>query len=113
MANGAPQVVSWSRMTESHLSAHVNPHPNCAAGKLVKVLVHTDVTRYLDFKLVDGSYVYRHAQGIHRVPVNGQEALASSLVGFFQKLKLKSFLEYVAAYNPTNPATFKGECSTQ
>jgi len=30
-----------------------------AAGNLVKLLIHTDVTRYLEFKCVAGSYVYR------------------------------------------------------
>ena len=28
-----------------------------ANGKLVKVLLHTDVVKYLEFKAVDGSYV--------------------------------------------------------
>lgn len=29
-----------------------------ANGKLVRVLIHTNVTKYLYFKAVDGSYVY-------------------------------------------------------
>lgn len=29
-----------------------------ANGKLVRVLIHTDVTKYLSFKAVDGSYVF-------------------------------------------------------
>lgn len=28
-----------------------------ANGKLVRVLLHTDVVKYLEFKAVDGSYV--------------------------------------------------------
>lgn len=28
-----------------------------ANGQLVRVLIHTDVTKYLQFKAVDGSYV--------------------------------------------------------
>lgn len=28
-----------------------------ANGKLVRVLIYTDVTKYLEFKAVDGSYV--------------------------------------------------------
>jgi RAB protein geranylgeranyltransferase component A len=31
----------------------------CAAGNLVKVLLHTKVTRYLEFKSVAGSYVFK------------------------------------------------------
>lgn len=29
-----------------------------ANGTLVRVLIHTDVTKYLSFKAVDGSFVY-------------------------------------------------------
>ena len=29
-----------------------------ANGGLVRVLIHTDVTKYLNFKAVDGSFVY-------------------------------------------------------
>jgi Rab GDP dissociation inhibitor len=29
-----------------------------ANGKLVRVLIYTDVTKYLEFKAVDGSYVF-------------------------------------------------------
>jgi Rab GDP dissociation inhibitor len=55
-----------------------------ANGRLVKILVHTDVTRYLDFKLIEGSYVFRKGTGIGKVPANGVEALKTGLVGFFQ-----------------------------
>lgn len=30
-----------------------------SAGQLVQMLINTDVTRYLDFKVVDGSFVYK------------------------------------------------------
>lgn len=29
-----------------------------ANGNMVKILIHTDVTKYLEFKSVDGSYVF-------------------------------------------------------
>ena len=71
-----------------------------ANGRLVKILVHTDVTRYLDFKLIEGSYVFRAGSGIGKVPANGVEALKTGLVGFFQKRKLKSFLDWLAKFDP-------------
>lgn len=40
------------------------------------MLVYTKVTRYLDFKVVEGSYVYR-AGKVHKVPSTEAEALAS------------------------------------
>lgn len=42
----------------------------------MKLLIHTGVTRYLEFKSVEGSYVYK-AGKIHKVPASETEALAS------------------------------------
>lgn len=47
-----------------------------ANGQLVKLLLHTGVTRYLEFKSVEGSYVYKGGK-ISKVPVDEREALAS------------------------------------
>lgn len=55
-----------------------------ACGKLVKMLLHTKVTRYLEFKSIDGSYVYRKGKP-YKVPVTKQDVVTSSLVGFFEK----------------------------
>jgi Rab GDP dissociation inhibitor len=115
MANGAPRLPTRCGELPSQASSprtslgHRRPALlSRSAGNLVKILVHTDVTRYLDFKLIDGSYVYRSGSGIHKVPADGAEALRTGLVGFFQKHKLKGFLEYIAKYDPANPATHKG-----
>jgi len=52
----------------------------------VKLLIHTGVTRYLEFKSVDGSYVYKSGK-IHKVPANEKEALTSGKFFFlFQHL---------------------------
>lgn len=51
-----------------------------ANGMLVKLLIHTGVTRYLEFKSVEGSYVYKQGK-ISKVPVDQKEALASDLMG--------------------------------
>lgn len=47
------------------------------AGQLVKMLLYTEVTRYLDFKVVEGSFVYKGGK-IYKVPSTETEALASS-----------------------------------
>ncbi len=47
-----------------------------ANGQLVKLLIHTGVTRYLEFKSVEGSYVYKGGK-ISKVPVDEREALGS------------------------------------
>lgn len=47
-----------------------------ANGQLVKLLIHTGVTRYLEFKSVEGSYVYKGGK-ISKVPADEKEALGS------------------------------------
>jgi len=55
---------------------------NCFPGEFVKLLIHTGVTRYLEFKSVEGSYVYK-AKKIHKVPANEKEALTSGNLCLF------------------------------
>ncbi len=43
----------------------------------MKLLIHTGVTRYLEFKSVEGSYVYKKGKKIHKVPADEKEALTS------------------------------------
>ena len=50
-----------------------------ANGQLVKLLIHTGVTRYLEFKSVEGSYVYKGGK-IYKVPASETEALKSSMI---------------------------------
>ncbi|XP_060567842.1 rab GDP dissociation inhibitor alpha-like [Ruditapes philippinarum] len=49
------------------------------SGKLVKLLIHTGVTRYLEFKCIEGSYVYKGGNNkkIFKVPANEKEALST------------------------------------
>lgn len=49
----------------------------CVVGQLVRMLLITQVTRYLDFKVIEGSFVYKKG-GIYKVPSTETEALASS-----------------------------------
>jgi len=63
-----------------------------ANGLLVKMLLYTKVTRYLEWKAIDCSYVMQHTDAgmfssasnvIHKVPSNETEAVKSSLMGLF------------------------------
>jgi len=65
-----------------------------AQGQLVKLLIHTGVTRYLEFKCIEGSFVYRKGK-VHKVPASEAEALASGLMGLFEKRKFRKFLSYM------------------
>lgn len=78
-----------------------------ANGELTNILVHTDVTKYIEFKQIGGSYVYRGGR-ISKVPSNEIEALKSSLMGIFEKRRMKRFLEFVAAYDEDVASTHQG-----
>lgn len=78
-----------------------------ACGKLVKMLLHTKVTRYLEFKNVDGSYVVKNGKS-YKVPATGEEALRSSLMGIFEKRKFRKLILYIYNYEEDNPKTFEG-----
>lgn len=78
-----------------------------ANGRLVQLLIHTGVTRYLEFKSVEGSYVYKGGK-IHKVPADEREALASGLMGLFEKRRFRSFLMFVEEYKPDDEKTWKG-----
>uniref|UniRef100_A0A8C4T9P6 Rab GDP dissociation inhibitor n=1 Tax=Erpetoichthys calabaricus TaxID=27687 RepID=A0A8C4T9P6_ERPCA len=63
-------------------------------SQLVKMLLYTEVTRYLDFKVVEGSFVYKGGK-IYKVPSTETEALASSnLMGMFEKRRFRKFLVF-------------------
>jgi Rab GDP dissociation inhibitor len=78
-----------------------------ACGNLTKMLLHTKVTKYLEFKSIDGSYVYCSGK-ILKVPATPEEALKSSLMGLFEKRRFRKFLIYVEQYDEEKPNTFEG-----
>ncbi|KAL6620263.1 hypothetical protein ACP70R_035402 [Stipagrostis hirtigluma subsp. patula] len=78
-----------------------------ANGTLVRTLIHTDVTKYLSFKAVDGSFVFSKGK-IHKVPATDMEALKSPLMGIFEKRRARNFFIYVQDYNEADPNTHKG-----
>jgi len=77
-----------------------------ANGILVKLLIHTGVTKYLEFKSLEGSYVCKQGK-IYKVPANEIEALSSNLMGLFEKRRFKNFLVYVQDFNLENEETWK------
>ncbi|XP_013421954.1 rab GDP dissociation inhibitor beta [Lingula anatina] len=77
-----------------------------ANGQLVHLLIYTKVTRYLEFKSVEGSFVYRKGK-IDKLPSTEKEGLTSGLLGLFQKNKLRKFLSFVHDFDADNPATHK------
>lgn len=82
-----------------------------ANGELTNILVSTDVTRYLEFRQIAGSYVQQSSgrnATVAKVPSTAGEALQSPLMGLFEKRRAKKFLEWVGAYKESDPATHNG-----
>jgi Rab GDP dissociation inhibitor len=85
-----------------------------SSGELTNILVSTDVTRYLEFKQVAGSYVQQGNGAratVAKVPSDAREALTSSLMGLFEKRRMKSFIEWVGTFNEGDTASHKGRAS--
>ena len=87
-----------------------------ANGKLVKMLLHTKVTKYLEWKCLDASYVAQYQKGgmlksaklvIAKVPSNDMEALKSNLMSMFEKKRLMNFYKYIENVDMENPKTWK------
>ncbi|KAF2598435.1 hypothetical protein F2Q68_00007192 [Brassica cretica] len=79
-----------------------------ANGTLVQTLIHTDVTKYLNFKAVDGSFVYKKGKVIYKVPATDVEALKSPLMGLFEKRRARKFFIYVQDYDEKDPKSHEG-----
>lgn len=79
-----------------------------ASGEMTRMLVHTDVTRYLEFKQIAGSFVYRDGR-ISKVPSTEMEAVRSPLMGLFEKRRAKKFFEWVQGYKEQDLATHQGK----
>jgi len=78
-----------------------------ACGNLTKMLLHTKVTKYLEFKSVSGSYVYQSGK-ILKVPATPNEALSSPLMSLFEKRRFRKFLIYIDQYIADKPETHEG-----
>eukprot|EP00928_Gymnodinium_smaydae_P050351 TRINITY_DN3390_c0_g1_i2.p1 TRINITY_DN3390_c0_g1~~TRINITY_DN3390_c0_g1_i2.p1 ORF type:complete len:456 (+),score=113.39 TRINITY_DN3390_c0_g1_i2:78-1445(+) len=87
-----------------------------AAGSLVKILLKTKVSRYLEWKSCDRSYVYQPSDGgffssaksIHSVPTTAAEGLKSGLMGILEKPRFINFVKFVGDCDLNDPRTMDG-----
>ncbi|GAA0186420.1 G-protein modulator [Lithospermum erythrorhizon] len=93
--------------TSKEYNVDMVPKFMMANGTLVRVLIHTNVTKYLNFKAVDGSFVYNKGK-IFKVPATDVEALTSSLMGLFEKRRARNFFLFVQNFDETHPKTHQG-----
>ena len=64
--------------------------------------------RYLEFKQIEGSYVYKKGDNVYKVPASDKEALSSSLMGIFEKRRFRTFLIWATGLKFDDPTTFQG-----
>jgi len=101
---GEPPETLGNKQQQRKYAIDLLPKFLMANGKMVKLLLHTDVTRYLQFKSVDGSYSFKD-KTVMKVPANETEALSTSLMGFFEKRRFKDYLVFCSDYDPNKPKT--------
>lgn len=86
-----------------------------AYGKLVKMIIKTKVTHYLNWKSVDASFVYQWNKGgffssegavIEKVPANDKEALSSGLMSLLEKRRCQKFFKYCQEFKLEDPKTW-------
>jgi Rab GDP dissociation inhibitor len=86
------------------------------SGDLVKILLKTKVSKYLEWKACDRSYVYLPQEGgffsaakaIHSVPTTAQEGLKSSLMGMLEKPRFINFIQMVVGWDEADTKTLQG-----
>lgn len=83
-------------------------------GDLVKLIFKSQVHNYLEWKSIDGTYVYQWSKGgifssakgaIHKVPSNDKEAISSDLMGLLEKNRCRKFFQFIQDFNANNPKT--------
>lgn len=86
-----------------------------AYGKLVKMIIKTEVSHYLSWKCVEGTYVYQYKKGgifskeggvIQKVPANDKEALSSDLMSLLEKRRCHKFYKFLNKFDEKNPSTY-------
>ena len=86
-----------------------------ADGKLVKMLLHTKVTKYLEWQCVNASYVCQMVAAgyfsaakmqVCKVPANDMEALKSNLMGLFEKKRVITLYKFILAVRTDDKSTW-------
>lgn len=82
-----------------------------SSGELVNILVKMKITSYLEFKQVAGSYVFNKT--LHKVPSTASEGFSSGLLGFTQKIRFRSFINFIAGFKKDDRKTWEGQDVTK
>ena len=84
-----------------------------STGELSRILA-TIPKEYMSYALIAGSYVQQGRGAgatIAKLPTTPNQALRSSLMGMFEKLRVRTFIEWIGTFDEKDPATHKGQYS--
>ena len=85
------------------------PKAMLSCGKLSKILAHAKALRYLDFKRIGETYIYKGSRKkIFPVPATVAAAIKSDMMGFFQKRRFQQFLSFVEKCDTEDPKCLSG-----
>ena len=82
-----------------------------ASGNLVKILLNTNVSEYLEWKPIDRIFLYQSNYGIgdiHKIPVTPGEAIKTKLFDLPEKRKIKKLFDFIKDYEKDNPSKQNG-----
>lgn len=82
-----------------------------STGELSRILA-TIPKEYMSYALIAGSYVQQGrgaSATIAKLPTTPNQALRSSLMGMFEKLRVRTFIEWIGTFEEGNPTTHKGQ----
>ena len=77
-----------------------------SSGSLVKILIKTNVSQYLEFKCLDSKFVSKGE--LHKIPSNDKEALQSDLLDLKEKLNCTNFFQYILGFKVNDVNTYQG-----
>ncbi|KAI8048737.1 GDP dissociation inhibitor-domain-containing protein [Syncephalis plumigaleata] len=80
-----------------HFNLELAPKLLASQGKLVDLLVTSDIGKYLDFRLVDAIYLYINS--LELIPCSKEAVFSATTLTLIEKRKLMKFLMFAANYD--------------
>ena len=85
-------------------------------GNLVKLLLKTNVSQYLEWKSVEGTFIYKNNKflidnlsgELYKVPSNSFEAMKSNFMDNLEKKRCQNFFTFVQDYDKNDIETYEG-----
>jgi len=78
-----------------------------ASGGLVKMLIKTNVSQYLDFKCLESQFVLKGNE-LLKIPSNDKEALSTDLLTLSEKANCTRFFQFVQDFKLNDASTHQG-----